>query len=572
MNGLGHQAGRATLIPGAKAACAWLAVALAGCAIQPISQENDAVASTAQSALGGMPQSRPVARVHKGAFLLGEKVAASKSQPGIYDRRVVWNDSRPVSLQQVSTWIAHAVRVPVDIEPSASVPLSGASAAPAMEPLQSVTAGGGPLPAGGISGGMPGMGGMVMGAARLPSGLATQLGGVPTSSGALPSVVLPRYEGSLRGFLDVVSASFQQWSRYRDGRLSFFRTETRTFTLPAIADAATMTGQISTGQGGASSSGGGGGSAGSGGSSGQSATMTVSVSPWATLKQTATAIAGVPVVVDENLGVMTVTGTPTQCDRLEAWYRDLKAMFGKQVAIDVHVYQIRRTTEDNYGLNLKLAYTNASGHTGLSFSSAQVPTLISAAAPMNFGATILSGPLAGSSAAMQALSTLGRVSEVVSDSGVTQNGKKLSLQAATLQDFVQQSTTTITPNVGTTTSLLTATAVPGFTSNFLPKVVDGQILLDFDMTLSDLLPLQTFSAGSGGSQTSVQLRTMPTARFQQHVGLKPGETLVLTGMRQQTTSVTNNGVGTPGMALLGGGVDAQKTDTILAVVITARTL
>ena len=94
----------------------------------------------------------------------------------------------------------------------------------------------------------------------------------------------------------------------------------------------------------------------------------------------------------------------------------------------------------------------------------------------------------------------------------------------------------------------------------------------FDMTLSELQPLQTFTSGSGASQSTVQLRTMPLARFEQSVRLMPGETLVLTGLRDQSTSMTNNGTGSPFMPLLGGGVDAQKKDTMIAVVITARLL
>ncbi len=360
-----------------------------------------------------------------------------------------------------------------------------------------------------------------------------------------------RYSGKLRGFLDVVNASYQVWSRYRDGRVAFFRTETRTFVLPSLPDSSSMSGQISTGQGGgaasstgagspapASSGAGAGGGGSATGASGQTMSLSVAVTPWAMLEKTASAIAGAPVIVDQNLGMMTVTGTPAQCDRLEAWVKELNAAFGKQVAIDVHLYQIRRNTEDNYGLNLKLAYQSKSGHTGLSFASASTPTVISAARPMTFGASILTGPLAGSSAAVQALSTLGDVAMLVSDSGVTQNGKQLGLQSATLKDYVQNSQTTLTASVGSTTALQTSTVVVGFTSSFVPKVVNGRILLDFDMTLSDLLPLEKFTSGGSDNQSSVQLRTMPLARFQQSVGLKPGETLVLTGMRQQTASVT----------------------------------
>jgi len=180
--------------------------------------------------------------------------------------------------------------------------------------------------------------------------------------------------------------------------------------------------------------------------------------------------------------------------------------------------------------------------------------------------------LAGTSAAIQALSTLGNVSQLISRSGVTQNGKLLALQSAKQQGYVASTQSTQTASVGSSTSMQTATLTPGFTSSFLPKVIDGRILIDFDMTLSDLQALQTFTSGSGAGQSSVQLPTMQLTRFEQSVSLKPGDTLVLTGMRQQSTSTTNNGVGTPYMSLLGGGVDAQIGDTIIAVVISARLL
>jgi type IVB pilus formation R64 PilN family outer membrane protein len=267
-----------------------------------------------------------------------------------------------------------------------------------------------------------------------------------------------------------------------------------------------------------------------------------------------------------------VTGTPPQCDRVEQFVRSLDSMFSKQVAIDVHVYEIRTTGEDNYGLNLALAYKSHSGHTGANISTVSIPSVSSAATPMQFGATILSGPLSGSSVAVQALSTLGNVSEVVSRSGITQNGKLLALQSAQSVGYVESSSETLTASVGSTGSLQTGTLVPGFTSSFLPKVSDGRILIAFDMTLSDLLSLTTFTSGSGANESSVQLPTMQLARFEQSITLKPGESLVLTGMRQQNDSMTNNGVGTPSFFGVGGGVDASKSQTILAVVITARIL
>jgi len=543
------------------AAAVATATLLSGCGVMETRNVQNAIGSEAHARYADAPRSRPVFRVHEGAWLLGEKIRASKPQPDIYGKHVMFKGTLG-SLNEAVNWIAQSVGVRATLDVSAVA--STAAGTPA-QPAAAVRPGG-PIP---------------MGGAPRVVDLAAPLGSVSAGPAASIASVMPltlRYDGNFKGFLDAVEAHFGVWSRYNDGTVTFFRTETRTFMLPSLADASLMNGSITTsdsssgGMAGASSNGGSAG--GSGGRSGQSMSMSIEMKPWETLQTTAKAVAGASaeVVVDKNLGTLTVTGDPVQCDRIEQFVKSLAAMYGKQVAIDVQVYDVRVTREDNYGLNLSLAYQSSSGGTGVSFNSASMPAVSGSASPMNLGATIMSGPFAGSKAVVQALSTLGNVSQVVSRSGVTQNGKVLALQTATLQDYVSQSQTTLASNVGSTSSIQTGTVTYGFTSNFLPKVVDGRILMNFDMTLSDLLPLERFNSGGTSNQTSVQLRTMPTNRFTQSITLKPGESLVLTGLRNQKVTTTNNGIGEPWMAALGGGVGASKGDTVIAIVISARLL
>lgn len=561
------------------AACVTMLLQMYGCAVHDIYTEQNGLYKSARTQVETPPPARPVVTVHEGAWLLGEKIRASKPQPEIYDKYVVFTPANgsTATLGEIADFITTSAHIPAVVDASVSAsPAGGAgvsavastsSVAPAMRSL--------PSPAAGIN---------------LPPLPALGLTNATMASGnAIP---FPTYRGVFKNFIQLVDTRFGVWERYRDGNLTFLKTETRTFPLPTIADGATMSGSISTGDSSGSGSGASGGSggagsigagsmgsagsvnSGSGGTGGQSVTLNVSVTPWQTLQSTAQAIGGTGsvVVADKDLGILTVTGTPPQCDRVEDFVKNLVAMYGKQVAIDVQIYQVQSTEEHNYGLNLKLAYQTANGHTGVSMTSASAPTITSTSTPMTFGATILGGTLSGSSAAFQALATLGKVSTLVSRSGITQNGKVLALQSATQQGYVQTSQSTLAASVGSTSTLQTGTLVPGFTSSFLPKVVDGKILIDFDMTLSDLLRLDTFTSGSGSSSSSVQLPKMQLTRFQQSVNLNPGETLVLTGMRQQGTNTTNNGVGSPYMSLLGGGVDAQRNDTIIAVVISARLL
>lgn len=544
------------------AAAVAAATLLSGCGVMETRQVQGAINSEAQARYADAPRSRQVFRVHEGAWLMGEKIRASKPQPDIYGKHVVFKGTLG-SLNEAANWIAQSVGVRSTVDPSAVVTASS-SAAPVVQPGGAVRPGG-PIPMGGT--------------ARVDLGAPLSVAPGATAGGAAAIPLTLRYEGSFKGFLDAVEAHFGVWSRYNDGTVTFFKTETRTFMLPSLADSSSMNGSITTtdssssGMSGAGATGASNGSSGAG-RSGQSMSMSVEMKPWETLQVTAKAVAGASaeVVVDKNLGTLTVTGDPVQCDRIEQFVKSLAAMYGKQVAIDVQVYEVRVTREDNYGLNLALAYQSSSGQPGVTFNSASMPNVSGSASPMNLGATIMSGPFAGSKAVIQALSTLGNVSQVVSRSGVTQNGKVLALQTATLQDYVAQAQTTLAANVGSTSSIQTATVTYGFTSNFLPKVVDGRILMNFDMTLSDLLPLQPFNSGGSANQTSVQLRTMPTNRFTQSITLKPGESLVLTGLRNQKAATTNNGVGEPWMAALGGGVGATRGDTVIAIMISARLL
>ncbi|WP_321959258.1 pilus assembly protein PilN [Burkholderia cenocepacia] len=535
-----------------------MSTALAGCGVQQISRTQESLASEAKSQAASKPDARPVVKVHGSSWLMGEEIRASKPQPAIYESEIVFN--RPIrSLQDVADWISSrvGVRAVVDASALSSVSAPGAPTGPVATGAAGIMP---PLP--------PGM----------PTGALTTLQpNGPSATGALDGGREYRYKGPLKGLLDRVATAYGVWFNYRDGVVTFYRTETRTFDVSSLNEGSTLDGSITT-----KDSSSGGAAAGpatssgtaSGSNSGQTMTLSASVKPWETVEATARAVAGpgADVRADRELGVVTITGTPPQCDRLERWIKELNTRFEKRVAIDVTVYEVHLSNNENYGANLSLAYKSSSGHTGISFAGASAPKVSGAASAMSLGATILSGPLAGSNAAIQALSSLGNVSQVIQRSGVTLNGKTLNLQASTNQDYVNRAQSTLAANVGATSGIETATVTPGFTGAFIPRFTNGRIHVTFDMTLSNLTALESYPPNPKADQASVQLRTLQQSRFQQSISLKPGDSLVITGMYQQTASVNKNGVGSPSFPLLGGGVDAQKKDTVLAIVISARLL
>jgi type IVB pilus formation R64 PilN family outer membrane protein len=393
--------------------------------------------------------------------------------------------------------------------------------------------------------------------------------------------------------LNMVTAKNGVWWKYEDGVVRIFRT-----AVPALAWSTKSSGSIvaSAGADANGSSGGGGlgggigGGIGGGASSGSSTggqngntstgttsiTNTSDVNVWKGLQKIAQTVAGsgAQVEADAAAGTITVTGTPPQVRHVREWIHGLSRQLERQVAITVHVYNVTVNNEQNYGLNLTEAFQSLGKQYGVSLQGVAPPTPTGGTQPLSFGANILSsatgalGQWRGSSVAVQALATLGRVSQVFSRSAITLNGQPAPIQVAQQTGYLAESSTTQTANVGSTNGLIPGTVTTGFTAMFLPRVIDGHILLGMNMTISNLVGIQTISSGD----SSIQVPTVDSSTFQQSVKLKPGQTLLLTGYSQKGGSTTRDGTGSPYFPLLGGGGDATTSNQIIAIVITARIL
>jgi type IVB pilus formation R64 PilN family outer membrane protein len=183
-------------------------------------------------------------------------------------------------------------------------------------------------------------------------------------------------------------------------------------------------------------------------------------------------------------------------------------------------------------------------------------------------ATGAASQYSGSQVAVQALATLGNVTQVFSRSAMSMNGQPAPIQVAQQTSYLAENSTTSTANVGSTSGLIPGTVTTGFTAMFLPRIDNGRVLLGMNMTISNLVSLDTITSGS----ESIQVPTVDSSTFQQSVSLKPGQTLLLTGYSQSGDNTTRNGVGSPYMPLLGGGANASTTKQMIAIVITAKIL
>lgn len=504
-------------------------------------------------------RSVPLITSTRGAWLMGEAVEVAPAPSALLDQFVTYSPAQRVSLVDVASWITQQVGVVVD---TVEVQTAPASAAPAL-PATSMTA------------------------------------MIQASPAANAAPVLPKmkisYEGKLRGLLDVAANESGVWHKMEGGRIVFFRSETRTIYLPALPRSSMSSNTISaetssgSGGGGGGSGGGGGGAPAQGGQSGggdsgggaggggAKVASTYNVDVWADLEKTAKTIGGsANVIVNRSMSSLTVTGSPAQVRAVETWAKGVAADLSQQVAITVQVFKVRTTSEDSLNWNPNVVFKGLKTKYGFNLSGPQAPTSASGDTPFNFSGSVLEtatgskAQYTGSQLAVQALSKLGEVSEVMKQTLVTKNGQVLPLQVATQTSYLASSTQTATVagSAPTPPSLTPGVTTNGYTAMFLPHIVNGKIDLAMHMTNSTLVRLGTVTSG----ESSIQTPNIDMTKFEQSVSLTPGDSLLLTGYQSESGSTDKSGVGAPNNYLFGGGAGSNREKQLIAIVISAKVL
>lgn len=506
-------------------------------------------------------------------YLVGAEVAAKKPESPLLKRQVNDKSLLPQSIQHIAGVITAQTNIPVEVTGMGSAADSGGN---------------------GSNGGKPAAGQNGKGNGSLPPPPAAFLrhaSAPKRNAGSLPKIRV-FYDGSLKGFLQKVDAKAGISSRVSGGAIVLFRTETKTFTIPSLPESTDSVSDIESGSGTSSAgesggmgyAGGGAAMGAAGGVSGSSSNQsggttsiktTLKTDIWKSLSRTAKTVApGAQVAVNKALGTVTVTGTPEQIATVHQWVRGLDKSLEKQVAVTVKVYDVQLSHEQNYGFNPTVAFRNAAKTFGMSMTGAPVPQVLGGGSPMQFRSTILktakgdAGRLRGTSAAVQALATLGRVSTVFERSFTSLNDEEVPIQVGTKQEYPAESFSNLAANVGSSTGIIPGHVTTGFTGNFFPRIERNKVFLAARIKLSSLVNMQKIVSNG----TQLEYPTTSHAEIDQTAALRSGSTLMITGYGKNSASNTHNGTGSPFMPALGGGADAQLKRNLIAIVVTARIL
>ena len=376
--------------------------------------------------------------------------------------------------------------------------------------------------------------------------------------------MLVSYKGPLSGLLDEVCNRFGIWWKYEKKQIYFYKYITKTFVLYTLPTKPTLSVNV----GGSSTDG-------SAGSSSVSLSNTANIDLWSNIESSIKSMIGKDsqLAMDQSNGTITLTGTPTDIRKVAKFVNEQNIRLSRQVAISVKVLQVNVSDSDQYGLNLGAVFKGKNHITDLGLASAGG---LGAEVTNNLSMTILSGQwtLTG---AIQALSEQGTTNLITSGTVTTLNNKPAPIQVVKTQNYISEITKTNSGSDGSYYDLSTETEEieTGFTLDVLPRILEhGRLMLMFNLTLSDLIELERVDLGSGSSsegETSGQYIQNPiieTRGFTQEVAMKSGETLILSGYERVENSAKKTGVGSAENSLLGGTATAEKTRSILVILLT----
>lgn len=378
-----------------------------------------------------------------------------------------------------------------------------------------------------------------------PGGVSPPLIPIPIVGAALSSTQTQNapvefdmnYEGTLDGYLNLLSAKAGISWEYREGVISLHRLVTRVFVLKTNPGGQTST--TSLGKDGSLMA------AGANGSAGFTSTATVGSNTnfniWVSLdKQIGQMLSAAGKrSISEAGSTIVVTDTKDIVDEIGRLIDRENASLTRQVAMRVEVLSVKMNDGNEYGVDWNAVFSQLSGNFNLRFAS---PTSLVSQAAATQGFAVLS-PLAGAigsatqrrfggtQALISALSQHGKVSIVTTANVVTLNRKIAPVAVTNTTSYLAEVTPApagVAGAVGGIPGLKLGSVTTGFTMNLLPTVYDSNsIILSMSLGLSDLNKITKVSSGVGENAQTIEAPDTSESNFGPSVAMRPGETLML---------------------------------------------
>ncbi|MGH8156533.1 MAG: hypothetical protein ACREPQ_00305 [Rhodanobacter sp.] len=414
------------------------------------------------------------------------------------------------------------------------------------------------------------------------------LPGSDASGGAGAPVGIPAYVGSaipnagdLKDLLDQVALSLDaKWTyNHMSNQVHFYRYETRVFALATSPTDASNTASM------------GGDQQSIQGATGQTLRVsgadattkfTGDLAVWKTVGEAIKTMLSPTgsITLSQATGSIVVRDRYDRVEQVAQYIDQTNAKLQLAILVDVAVYKLHVSNEDNRGINWNIMY-NTLGRLASDVGGAITttrPTISSGTSlVLNAPAQNSSGQSnlwAGSQFFLDALSTLGKTTEVTHTSVYTTNNQPAPVKVVQDQGYLAQTTSLYTNGttsgsssvVGAGATLTPGNVETGFVMQVLPSVQsDGHRLL-LQMTISDSTLDSMDTVSSGGN--SIQIPHVTARETMQRAWLESGQTLVLAGFEDTQAGTTTQTPFGEHTWLFGGNRDVTSARDAIVIVIT----
>ncbi|MYE58686.1 MAG: hypothetical protein F4X35_03755 [Alphaproteobacteria bacterium] len=358
------------------------------------------------------------------------------------------------------------------------------------------------------------------------------------------------WSGPLDRLLDAwTEAAGYRW-RYDDGAglVEVVRSETRIFEVHALqGEQKYNVTTTTTGAGGEATS----------GSSSQSISSETTYDTWKEIGPQAAAAAGAEGTVSVSVAAATVTATglPRAVERVRAYLEHVNRHVLRPVTLSVHLYSVRFDRGSDYEVGLTGILPEAFGS---NFVVGVEGGSISVVKPTSVGTSTLR-------ATVNALRKVGTASRVLSVDVPTLNGRPAQFYDLFDEAYLKEIATTISDGVRAV-QLTPGTVSSGFGLSFVARIVaPDEVLARITATIQDRPEFAAF--GSAGNQ--IQLPSGGRRAIVVTQRIARGETLLLTGFRDRSSSGSREGTFHPAIPLPEGGADADIARIETALLVTA---
>ena len=390
--------------------------------------------------------------------------------------------------------------------------------------------------------------------------LGRVISGSGGSSGAKTSPVMIQpmtFRGTFRQALDAMCSKAQVSWRWlpKSREVEIYRFEVKSYDIAALAGGVTTNSNVSMRGDGV------------GNSSTTAVSRQASVSRWTEINNMlmASMSSQGSMALMESSGMVTIRDTPGAHEQIKIMLEALNQQLMRQIYLNVDVFSVSMSESDNYGIDWNLINARTSGQFTYR-GDGSIGTNTGA-----LGVGILTGALTGTNVILNALSSIGKANIVNQFSLTTLNGQPVPLSINRKISYLAESETVPSTIAGQppTTRWKSGELPSGINMTVTPKTQgnSGRLLLDLSLYMSDVESLRTVS----NATQMMELPTWTTKSTAPQATLQSGQTLVLSGFKQQVNKASKTGILGWASWFLGGSSKSSNESQFLIIMITPQT-